>query len=245
MPASDVRKAEHDAFPKLGTHWIAPILALGLLRSAAKPFELPLSWPLLALCLSGGIAVYALDHRRSALATISCLCTAISFFFLPRPPQAMALMYVFLGVWYQIPLRGKRLQDLERCRFAAIVLGWAALPLMLPGFPLRAGSFLLLGHLGFMGANVLWSDWKDREEDLARGRKTPSNQRSTAELRVASGSCSLLGAVAYFCSGELLMSLGPLLQVLLQEWSFQRKKQPELHWVDLLMLCPLLASFLS
>jgi len=233
------------------------LIAVGLLRATARRYDLDLPLQVDLVALTGALAVYSADHllgtrapnrfrweTRFSLVALYGLVLLAALWTAPGLRLPMIPLYVALSFLYVFPLcPGRyRLQDLPLPRVAAIVGGWAALPFLLRVLPVDQTAFVyVLGLAFFLLPDVLWSDLADKAHDAAAGRPTLAHRLSPGQIRWIGRVSLLLSAAALHAARAPALVPGPLLFLAAQELLPRRIFAPR---VDLLLLWPLLASFL-
>ena len=235
-----VRAIAKDALPGL--------IAAGVLSATEQLLFHRATWqvPLFGLVAAG--TVYAADHRLratgkgSALDWLGILSASAGLLYLALATPWFSLLpllgFVLLSLGYvlHLPRTSFRLQDHPWIRVFMIALGWAAVPLILRGIPRTPllGGWML-GNAGLFFSAVLYSDLLDAEEDLAAGRKTPSQILRPNSLRILISLGYLVAIGGYLLARQPIYWVAPMMGFGVLPCL---KHSPFLPYTDLLLLWP-------
>lgn len=225
------------------------LIAVGFILMAATLVDFALNSFTLLAGFSAAFAVYLADHelpkKNKAAWPGVAVASAIFGFFAWQSGQLswiaigfyILLSFAYVFRWFP----GKRrLQDFSILRVLAISGGWAALPLLLDGFPLTSSSLIyILGMATFMLPAIVWSDVADAESDDKVGRKTLAATLSKKGKTLLILSALSLSILCFSLPGLHPMLPGPVIYLFL--FRFLNRHPQHSDWV---LLWPLLGSFI-
>lgn len=242
------------------------LVAVGFLFSASRWSGQSIASPFVPLVFFAAVLVYGMDRaggsspedavnqperaqwlRRHSSAVrfflgVSLLLVLICLFYVPISSRLVAGFYVMLAVGYTQPiLPGRhRLQDDPGIKGICVVLGWAGLPMLLPGFgQIPAAWSWMLYRAGWLSANYAWSEWRDADGDTSVGRNNLLAGNTPAQMRRLGRILLTATLVGGFLIGARADLLGPLLFGVGQETLGRKKPSVFAELADLPMILTL------
>ena len=239
------------------------LIAWAMLLSAGAHFEISIPSALQVLVVSAALCVYALDRcgpsspedainhpQRThwlrahpltvrAVILLALIGLVISLRFSSPHTRWVAGGYMLLAALYTRRLLpgNRRLQDLPGLKIPCVVLGWAALPLLHPELAAARGILAwMLYRAGWLLANVLWSEWRDRPGDLSSRSLEQKFPDSYSQVLWISRAALLAAILTGMLLNAGLDLIGPATFFLLQETHARKRPESFADQVDFLLL---------